>query len=442
MSSNKEIPAEHHVDRVGEWLPSDHRVHRDWLKKIASHVDQNAKELHPVLKEFMALIEGNTRIYMLFQSMFQEIPKKKPYRDEPGGHPQIRDYKHMIQVLNHILTTAPSWHDRTYRVGFVGLPFNALLDWPMGTPSGYAAFLDPEINAMIKKVLNAWGEFLQSPDSAYVLDDNDDSWFSDHGRSQLVQTAGLGKTSQAFDEMFICDSRAPRHGFKSWDDFFTRHFREGVRPVADPEDSKVIANACESKPYNIATNVKARDSFWVKGQPYSVQDMLAHDSLAERFVGGTIYQAFLSALSYHRWHAPVSGKVIKAYVVEGTYYSEPLFEGLGDPNAKHGIDIKNETVSQGYLTHVATRALIFFESDDPAIGTVAFVGVGMAEVSTCEITVKEGDKVKKGDEIGMFHFGGSTHCLLFKKGLKLTGFPDVPCEHNVPVRSKLAVVST
>ncbi len=29
--------------------------------------------------------------------------------------------------------------------------------------------------------------------------------------------------------------------------------------------------------------------------------------IAEHFTGGTVYQAFLSALSYHRWHAPVDG---------------------------------------------------------------------------------------------------------------------------------------
>ena len=74
----------------------------------------------------------------------------------------------------------------------------------------------------------------------------------------------------------------------------------------------MVANSCESKTYKVATNVKARDHFWAKKQPYSVNDMLAHDKLAEHFVGGTVYQAFLSALSYHRWHAPVSGKIVKA----------------------------------------------------------------------------------------------------------------------------------
>ncbi|KAK0611468.1 hypothetical protein B0T14DRAFT_530446 [Immersiella caudata] len=71
---------------------------------------------------------------------------------------------------------------------------------------------------------------------------------------------------------------------------------------------------------------------------------------------------------------------------------------------------------------------------------MAFIGVGMDEVSTCEITVKEGQRVKKGDEIGMFHFGGSSHCLMFRKGVKVDMFPQVGGSANVPVRSQVCVV--
>jgi phosphatidylserine decarboxylase len=138
--------------------------------------------------------------------------------------------------------------------------------------------------------------------------------------------------------------------------------------------------------------------------------MLADDSLAPQFVGGTVYQAFLSALSYHRWHSPVSGRVVKAYVRPGTYYSETLAEGF-DPAGPND--------SQGYITAVATRAMIFIEADNPAIGLMCFMPVGMAEVSTCDIRVYEGQHVKKGDPLGMFHFGGSTHCLIFRPGVEL-----------------------
>jgi phosphatidylserine decarboxylase len=431
------------------------------------------EDLHPVVQEFKLLIETNARVYLLISGMFQEIPKKHPYnKDMSGQIAQIRDYEvsicflfpntfqpwslllhvkrlcsshqltrlqHFLQLLNHMMTTAPTWTEKAERVHIVGLPINAMLDWPMGTSSGFAFFLDPDVNAMLKKVLNAWGEFLASPGSKYVLNEQS-GWFGPQGHKDLTITANLGVTEHKFEEMFICDPSQPCYGFESWDAFFTRLFREGIRPVASPEDDNIIANACESLTYNVAHNVKARDHFWLKTQPYSVLDMLGHDKLAKEFVGGTVYQAFLSALSYHRWHAPVSGKIVRAFVKDGTYYSEPLFEGLGDPNV-HAIDIKGQATSQEYITAVATRAIIFIQADNPNIGLMAFIGVGMAEVSTCDITVREGQHIKKGDQLGMFHFGGSTHCLLFRKGVNVTGFPEAKGRvWNVPVRSKLAVV--
>ncbi|EAW10945.1 phosphatidylserine decarboxylase family protein [Aspergillus clavatus NRRL 1] len=436
------------LHRIGKWQPSTHAEQLEWLGGVIAHVDKHKpKPLHPVLEEFQQLIETNTRVYLLICAMLIEVPEKPQYSTDPTGCPQIRNYKHLLHVLNYLLTTAPSWNDFSHRVGLVGLPINAVLDWSMGTPSGYAAYLDPEINAMLKKVLNAWGEFLTHHDSAAVLDDSANGWFGPTARQDLIEVANLGATSpRPFEEMFVCDPAAQHHGFKSWDAFFTREFREGVRPVASPDDDAVLANACESQPYKLARHVQDRDHFWLKTQPYSVRDMLNHDPFTPQFVGGTIYQAFLSALSYHRWHAPVRGTIVKAYVIDGTYYSEPLYEGIGNPDRdpKHPetqqIDYAGQVDAQEYNTATATRAAIFIEADHPGIGLMCFLGVGMCEVSTCEITVQEGQRVQKGDPLGMFHFGGSTHCLLFRKGVQVEGFPDPGLRRNVPVRSHLAKV--
>lgn len=436
------VPAEYHIARPHHWMPKDHRMHRQWLNGVIDEADGRDSALHPVLEDFKKLIEGNTRIYLLFSSMFEQIPRKKQYRSDPYGQRQVRDYKHMLKIVNHLIASPPYWSKYSHKHGIVGLPINAVLDWPMGTPSGFAAFLDPEVNQMWRRILDTWGEYLTSEASARCLDEGEGySWLGKDGLTNLEYVGNLGKTKHNFHELFVCDPNAKHYGFKSWDDFFTRKFREYVRPLAHPDDDNVIANACESAPYKTATNVKARDRFWIKGQPYSVCDMLAHDELAYEFVGGTIYQAFLSALSYHCWHAPVSGIVKKAFVVPGTYYSEPLFEGVGE-TGKSDIDEANQTESQGYITATATRAIIFFEADNKDIGLMAFIGVGMAEVSTCDIQVTEGQHVKKGDEIGMFHFGGSTHCLLFRKGVKVKGFPKPGhTEVNVPVKSQVAIVS-
>ena len=172
--------------------------------------------------------------------------------------------------------------------------------------------------------------------------------------------------------------------------------------------------------------------------------MLNGDEYTSQFVGGTIYQAFLSALSYHRWHSPVDGKVIKAYNIPGTYYSATL--SIGEDEA-------SPDKSQGYICQVAARAVIFIEADNPAIGLMCFVAVGMSEVSTCEINPDliptpgmPAKQVKKGQEIGMFHFGGSTHCLLFRNGVniefddKVLQTFDDPNPENIPINSKLATV--
>ena len=408
--------------KTAKWLPQDHKALEGWLAGLIDEVTARPQPLHPVIEDFRALIEGDAQIYMLFHQMFEQVPRKPPYNKDPTGKPQVRDYHLMLKLFNAIMTHAPKFN----KTGLVGFPINAILDWPMGTGGGFTAFLNEKVNAQFRTMLDEWARFLGSKDSVAVLnDDPRDGWF---GADAMAAMKG-------FDKEFVCDPGAPHHGFTSWDDFFTRRLRPGVRPVAAPDDDRVIVNACESAPYRIAQDVHARERFWIKAQPYSLEHMLAGDPLAPQFLGGTVYQAFLSALSYHRWHSPVSGRVVKAYMQPGTYYSETLAEGFDDAGPND---------SQAYITEVATRAMIFIEADSPDIGLMCVMPVGMAEVSTCEITVYEGQHVTKGDELGMFHFGGSTHCLIFRPGVKLAfdlhGQTPGLESSNIAVNARIATV--
>ncbi|KAJ7652755.1 phosphatidylserine decarboxylase, partial [Mycena polygramma] len=147
-------------------------------------------------------------------------------------------------------------------------------------------------------------------------------------------------------------------------------------------------------------NVKAHDRFWLKGQNYSLYDMLNGDALtAKKMEGGTVYQGILSA-----FESPIAGKIVKTELVAGTYYATAL------PDDEFN---KVTLRSQAWLTHSATRAIIHIESANPKIGLVVFIAVGMVEVSTCEVLVKGSQEVAKGSELGMFHYGGSTHTLIF-----------------------------
>jgi phosphatidylserine decarboxylase len=407
------------VRRQAGWLPEAQEDLEAWLHAHSERVAGKGEHLvlHPVIVEFQELIDTEPVVRMYMHQMVAQVPTSKSYRKR-----HLESVEQLLRLINEVLTMAPEFSE----TAVVITPLTAILDWTMGTTAGFSAYRDPRLNAMLKKILTVWCEFLSGRESLYVLNDSPSGWKSPAAQ----RTIGI--------EQFEHDPHDEYWGFVSWNDFFTRRFRAGERPLASPDDDRVIANACESTPYAISTDVKAQDRFWIKSQPYSLQDMLANDESVGQFVGGTVYQAFLSATNYHRWHSPVSGTIVRAFVQDGTYYSEADSEG------EDAVEPRN---SQAYITHVAVRAIIFIEADEPAIGLMAFVAVGMVEVSSCVIDPKmtSGYHVGKGDELGYFQFGGSTHCLIFRPGviadfaLDAIPRPHDPKARLVLVRSQLAL---
>ena len=318
----------------------------------------------------------------------------------------------MLNLFNDFLHQAPDYANEKDWGGLIAFPFNAVINWPMGTPAGAALFTHPKVNAMLKKMFNVLAVFLTGKKSQYVLNKKD-GWFCQGALDNLLKVPAFDNPTIKdknihFDKAFICNPDDDSYGFGSWDEFFVREFAPGIRPVEDPNNDNVIVSACESDVYRIADNVQQLNKFWLKGQPYSLNHMLAGDpEYGKSFEGGTVFQGFLSASSYHRWHAPVSGTVEKIVFVPGTYYA--ACPGLDTP------DPIATDQSQPYITHLATRVLVFITADNKKIGLMCFIAVGMSEVSTCQITIQDNDHITKGEQIGMFHFGGSSHCLVFRK---------------------------
>lgn len=366
---------------VGPWQASDQDAFDGWMAGLDRIAAGHEALEHTVVREFGAAVQRDPSLFSLVNRMFDEVP------DAPA-----RDFHQLLKMIDVVLTTPPFFNN----TGLPGLPINAMLASVMATDSGYSFFLDTTVNRHLKRILEAWGKFLASPASLPALsEDAETGWF---GADAMAQMPG-------FDTEFVCEPNAPYRGFTSWDDFFTRRFRDGRRPVSAPDDDAVVVSACEAAPYKLVRGARLLDRFWIKAQPYSLLHMLAGDELAPQFDKGTVYQAFLSSFSYHRWHSPVAGRIVKTCVVDGSYYAQ---------NRPEGFDPCGPRRSQAYIAQLATRALIFIEADHPAIGLICFVAVGMAEVSTCEVTVSAGQRVAKGEQLGMFHFGGSSSCLIFR----------------------------
>ena len=433
------------------WLPSEEKDAEEWMANFIKEVKVKSKDklelllalhppaehettpkarpqsavtnaevqelgLHKPVQDLMTAILSDPEINMLFHRMFCQQFTELP--DATKGT-KIQSWQMMIIAIDFIMTTAPKFN----KTHFVIFPIYMILNWVIATTAGFAAFLNDKVNRLFKNILNYWALFLSSPDSRYVLSEDPRwGWFGEDAMEAMPN----------FAEEFQCNPQTEYYGFTSWDDFFTREFRPGIRPVDNPDDDHIVVNACESSPFRISRHVKQRELFWIKNQHYSLDFMLNMSDLAKQFYGGTVYQALLSSTNYHRWHSPVSGTIYKTELVDGSYYSQTndIFSVL--------------KYSQGYLCHVAARGIVYIMADNPDIGLMCFISVGMLAVSSNDITVKEGDKVNKGDQLGMFHFGGSTHCLIFRPEVKIEfdtrGQTPGLNTDNIPVRAKIATV--
>ncbi|KAJ7257173.1 phosphatidylserine decarboxylase-domain-containing protein [Mycena haematopus] len=359
---------------------------------------------YPVLEEIKQLknfIESDSRMYMMFNQMFID----------DDGVPlasHVPSYEIMLQIINKWLQESPTYLE-------IDNSPTLILTHAMNTHAGFGAFLDKELNGYLKRLFDRWGVYLTTPASANVLTVAKGGWFSPPALAAMMEHfAGL-----TFEEVFVSDPTAAHYGFTCWDDFFTRKLRPDVRTVDEPDCSDIISAACESQCYNVAPNVKERDAFWLKGQPYSLRDMLANDELVPQFVGGTVYQGYLRVTGYHRWHAPTTGVVKKIVPVAGAYFCQSPAMLDSPILMDEPFDSRPIFNSLPFFAMVNARMLMFIEADDPRIGLYCFIAIGMQEISTAEPTVKEGQRVNRGDEIGTFHFGGSTDVLVLRPECKV-----------------------
>ncbi len=403
--------------QMGFWMPSRAWATKRYLVPLRRELAERLRvgtlpALTPVMTDFKQWIEDNSIYRMWVHKMLNEAnafmvllrifdPEAICDISKDGDFTGVLRYNELFLHLNVIITTSPGFNE----TAMVGTPMNGLLAVSMGTPSGVALFHDATFNAQFKTVLNAWNAFLKSGQSLDKLDitapEKPGSWIS-----KAAHEAGV------WTDM-VQHPHEPAYGYDSWNSFFIRPFVPGARPFHGEAD-RVVNIGCETTPWQYQTPVRKTDAFWIKAMPYSLLDLFGGDeALADTFAGGQIYQGFLSATHYHRWRAPLRGKILRSWVEPGTYFAQRPGQGEGQGTWEG-------TESQPYLGHVAARAIFVMEHD--AFGMVAMICIGMVEVSTCYITpayaVPEGAPavaIERGDPIGHFEFGGSTHAMIFQK---------------------------
>ncbi|MBC2605074.1 archaetidylserine decarboxylase [Pelagicoccus albus] len=182
--------------------------------------------------------------------------------------------------------------------------------------------------------------------------------------------------------------------YSSFNDFFYRKLQNSARPLVEGEGT--IALPADARHLGVP-NLGAVEGLFAKGQFFDIQALLGSVSLADNYRRGTAVISRLCPVDYHRFHSPVSGRIVEQRLINGPLYSVSP------------IALRK---SMGYLWE-NKRVLTVIETSN--LGHVCFLAIGATCVGSIFMTAGEGQEIRMGDELGYFAFGGSCVITLFER---------------------------
>ena len=105
--------------------------------------------------------------------------------------------------------------------------------------------------------------------------------------------------------------------YTSFNHFFTRALKSGVRPLA-PEPAMI--SPVDGTISQIG-NIESGRIFQAKGHDYSVAELLGGEANAAPFIGGDFATIYLAPYNYHRIHMPLTGTLGYWRYVPGRLFS-------------------------------------------------------------------------------------------------------------------------
>jgi phosphatidylserine decarboxylase len=197
--------------------------------------------------------------------------------------------------------------------------------------------------------------------------------------------------------------------YHSFNEFFTRALKPGVRPLAQadficPVDGRISQFGA----------IEDDQIFQAKGHKFSTTALVGGDqALAERFRHGSFANLYLSPRDYHRIHMPCDGTLTRMIYVPGELFSVNPTTARGIP----GRFARNERVVCVFDT--ASGPVVMTLVGATIVGSMATVWHGVVnpprQPNIAEWTYADQNIVlKKGDELGRFLLG-STVVMLFPK---------------------------
>ena len=180
--------------------------------------------------------------------------------------------------------------------------------------------------------------------------------------------------------------------YESFNDFFTREIKSEKRPFAlennafpSPSDGKLSI-------YKINEN----STFNIKGFDYTTQSLLNNPDLAIKYADGICLVIRLSVEDYHRYFYIDDCNKEKGIYIQGKFHTV-------QPYALEKKKVFSENCREYTVMHTEN------------FGMVTQIEVGAMMVGKIANKHKDSGYHSKGEEKGMFEFGGSTIVLLIEK---------------------------
>lgn len=198
--------------------------------------------------------------------------------------------------------------------------------------------------------------------------------------------------------------------YASFNDFFTRALRPGVRPL-DEADLVCPVDGAISQ-FGV---IEHDQIFQAKGHRYSTTALLGGDAvLASTFENGHFATLYLSPKDYHRIHMPCDARLVRMAYVPGALFSVNPATARGVP----GLFARNERVVCLFEGRAGPFVLILVGAT--IVGSMATVWHGIVNpprggpVREWQYEL-DAVRLKQGEEMGRFLLG-STVVMLFPKG--------------------------
>ncbi len=219
------------------------------------------------------------------------------------------------------------------------------------------------------------------------------SWYSNLQRLYLTSFVSTAMISGFVKKNGICLKDYKKKRYQSFHEFFLRELKPGRRPLE--LDGGVMISPCDCKAsvYPITENA----CFDIKGVPYTVEEVLANETLAKEYEDGYFYLLRLCVEDYHHYVYPVDGDKSEDVRIPGKLYTvNPMIHRYAKvyrENARSYCLIRRPNGDTVCMMEVGALGVGRIVNDLPGVGTVC-----------------------AGEEKGHFEFGGSTVLVLVKKG--------------------------